>query len=415
MIICALVLFSQMARATPPKVNADLKQFFTASFPYDSLILPPEPYGQAFVDGRLKMVWSPTKTFRFEGHHVVTIGTLMPQTQLARELQLMGFEQSEEDSASPFMTGVGLQAPQAVDLSWQGDKDSELMMQGRTDRLFVRSRFGRVDITLGRQAVGLGNGLMFNPMDLVQPFSFATIDSEYKPGVDAFRLDAFLGMSTQLSSIVSYAGDWDRSGMIGIFYAKKTVGPVDLSTLLGSVRSDGVLGLGISSSVGAVGIHSDWTLTIPEEEDPFVRGVVGVFARPLERSTLTSELYIQTLGAESTEDYLDFLSSDRYGRGELWLMGRYYGALSWSQEFSPLITANIATTVNIEDGSLFVSPSSSISVSDEVQIALGGFVGIGDRPISPELIDLITGVDIETPSEFGLYPSMFFVQMRAYF
>ena len=62
-----------------------------AGFPEEHLLSPPSNYGQGFLDGRLKI--------RFEGenwssevHHVITMGSKAPTTQLEIELQNFGME-----------------------------------------------------------------------------------------------------------------------------------------------------------------------------------------------------------------------------------------------------------------------------------------------------------------------------------
>ena len=64
------------------------------------------------------------------------MGSKAPTTQLEIELQNFGME-LEDDSSGSFMTGVGLQAPEAVELSWKGDEEADLF-QGRTDRRHQR-------------------------------------------------------------------------------------------------------------------------------------------------------------------------------------------------------------------------------------------------------------------------------------
>lgn len=395
-------------------VHADLKHFFLAGFPEEHLLSPPSNYGQGFLDGRLKI--------RFEGenwsseiHHVITMGSKAPTTQLEIELQNLGME-LEDDNSGSFMTGVGLQAPEVIELSWKGDEEADLFFQGRTDRLYIKGSIGSVDLQIGRQPISFGNGFVFSPLDLVQPFSFATIDNEYKPGIDAVRLDGYIGMSTQITAVAAYAGDWDMDGMTYVLNGNTTIGWTDLSLFLGKIRSDNVLGIGIVSNIGPVGVHSDLSYTIPDNdtEDPFIRTVVGAMHKPLEKSTINAELYYQSLGKSNPKDYLEFSQSDRFGRGEIWLMGQSYSSVAWSQEFTPLVQGNISVIGNLNDLSTMLSPSLSISVSDNTQASLGGFVGIGKKPEDVELSDLIGDSQILN-SEFGFFPNMFFAQMRSYF
>ncbi len=393
-------------------INGDVKSFFVAGFPDKHLLQPSSNYGQAFVDGRLKLRWQLMNEVYVEAHHAITYGTAPPMTSLEEELLSLGIETDE--NATVMMTGVGLQAPEVVELSWKGE-DGDLFLQGRTDRLFVQASLGSVDIRLGRQPISFGHGLMFNPMDLVQPFSFATIDSEYKPGIDSFRIDGYIGMSSQITGLVAYAGEWDKEGMIAIINGNTTLGWTDVSLFYGLVKGDNVFGTGTASSIGPVGVHADVTVTIPEEEDSFVRAVAGFMWKPLEYSTFNGELYLQTVGAESPEGYVEFVSSDRYSRGELWLMGRYYASFAMSQEVTSLVTGNVGTIVNLVDSSFMITPSIQVSVSDEVQLVCGSYIGAGEEPEDMNLIDILSGDEIELPSEFGITPSSYFLQMKAYF
>ena len=120
------------------------------------------------------------------------------------------------------------QAPEAVELSWNGDEEADLFLQGRTDSCISKEVYP-VDLQIGRQPISFGNGFVFSPLDLVQPFSFATIDNEYKPGIDAIRLDGYIGMSTHITAVAAYAGDWDMDGMTYVLNGNTTIGWTDLS------------------------------------------------------------------------------------------------------------------------------------------------------------------------------------------
>lgn len=407
-----LLLASAEAEVT---TNLDVKTFFVTVHPFEHVLMPPSDTAQGFVDMRGRLQWEFLDNLSVEVHHVVTSGTPQYQTQLQLDLAEMGVE-LEEGMASNLMTGVGLQAPEAVDLSWSMD-DTDLFLQGRTDRLFLQTSFGNHTLRVGRQAISFGHGMVFNPMDLVQPFSIATIDNEYKAGIDAVRLDSYFGMTGQVTGVIAYAGSWDRDGLTAVLNAQGTIGLTDISVFAGSVRSDVVLGTGLVSSVGAVGLHSDVTLTLPEtDEDPFIRVTTGALWRPFSSSSVTMEYYYQSLGASDASGYLDFASSDRYARGELWVMGQHYATIGWGQELTALSMLNAAFIANLKDASMMVSPSLSVSVSDNVQMVAGGYVGVGERPNATSTTEiLLNSKALELNSEFGLMPGSGFIQVRSYY
>jgi hypothetical protein len=415
-------------QAVETEVHGDLKSFYVVTFPYDNTlyqemgVLPADPTAQATLDGRLKLSLK-TDSIRFLFHHAVT-------TQTA------SIGQSTEQ------TGLGVQAPQLMDLGWTGFENAEseeaMRLQGRTDRLNVSGDVGSLTWTLGRQPITLGHGLGFTPMDLVNPFFPTTVDQEYKPGVDAVTADLFFGTSTKMSLITAYTDeqliadtdDWHVNGMAYALYAQHTFGRHDLGILLGEIRGDEVVGLTLATYAGSVGIHSDVTYTLPvdpEEEDPFIRGVVGAMWSATDELIFTSELYHQTVGVTDPKDYLTQLSGERYQRGELWLVGTTYGSASVSYQVTPLVQGSASLIGNFFDTSALFAPGINVSISDEVQLVMGGFMGLGERPDELSLIDLVdpsTGFPLQgqalnsalgVNSEFGFYPSSAHLGLKAYF
>ncbi len=387
----------------PVSLHGDVKSFFTASLPYPSDVLPSDPSGQGVLDLRLKLRADASKKVRFEVHST--------STALAPSLAGGGLGGTS--------TGVGLRAPEAVELSYQWEESDGLRVQGRVDRALMRAELGAVTTTVGRQAISFGNSLVFTPLDLVNPFTPAVIDQEYKPGVDAVRVDVYKGLS-YVTVAGAYAGSWDPEGLVAAAYGQTTVRLTDVGMFLGTGLGDVIVGSSFATSVGAIGVYGDGTLTFAEDRDPFVRASVGGLWRPGARTTLTGEAYLQTLGAADPADYLQQLGDKRYGAGQIWLMGRGYGAISVGQEITPLVSASGALITNVEDGSAFVAPNLSWSVAGNAALVAGGFVGLGKRPVADVQTFTYQGVPIEAEvprlrSEFGTYPAALYAQLKAYF
>jgi len=176
-----------------------------------------------------------------------------------------------------------------------------------------------------------------------------------------------------------------------------------------------------------VGITADATLTLPPEEDPFVRAAAGATWLPLPDTTVVAEVYVQTFGATDPSEYLVVATSDRFARGEVWSLGRYYTAVSLGQQITPLVSANMAAVVNLTDPSALLTPGLSWSISDNASLGAGAFVGLGQRPDEVDPLDLIDPTTFQPlpddeiarrmglNSEFGLYPGALFLNVAAYF
>jgi hypothetical protein len=386
-------------------VHGDVKSFFTATFPYDHLLMPDAPSAQGVLDGRLKLEFRHRDLLRVTVHQTATALTAGSSSPLGTS------------------TGVGLQAPEVVDLSWTAFSD-DLELRGRIDRASVAWTPDGFALTVGRQPISFGNTSIFTPLDLVNPFTPAVIDQEYKPGVDAVRADIYQGTANRVTLAAAYAGSWDPDGLVLAAYGQTTVGVTDLGLFLGSVRGDAVIGVGVVTAIGPVGFTSDTALTLPAGGgDPFVRSALGTLFRPTSKTTVSAEFYVQTLGASNAEDYLSTTADPHFQRGEIWLMGVAYAALAVSQEITPTVSGSVAAIGNLLDPSAFLAPSIAWSVSNNVSLAAGGFVGLGARPDPVELTDLLgpDGLPLPTDqldylnSEFGTYPGVAFVQVRVYF
>ena len=322
-------------------------------------------------------------------------------------------------------------------LSWEPDTGDALVIRHRIDRLLVSARLPGVDLAVGRQPVSFGTGRFFTPMGLVNPFHPATIDTEYKPGVDAVRGGVYAGVATKITVVGAWAGrpigerDADREVLPDMVLAatgQATIGVTDILLFGGDVRAEPVFGLGTTTSVGAIGVHGEATVTLPRTGDPFVRAVLGADGRPTNTTTVTGEAYLRTFGATDPEDYLDAVDTGRFRRGEVWEMGQLYAAIAVVQEITPLIHANASVVSNLRDPSALAAGGVSWSVSDESDVVFGGYAGLGEPPDTVNL-DLAIDPATMTPtvtvpdgalersvnSEFGLYPAMAYVQIRTYF
>ncbi len=424
----SLLLLMGVASAADLDVGGNLKLFHLSSYPFDNDFFAAEvqdgsAFAQPFPLEKDAVQASATSsglltsrlTFDLQGKH----------WSLSIHPQLTVQPQAASGGLSVTQTGTGI--PQAVDLSWEAVDDDALLVQLRADRLSVEFEQGPVRATVGRQAITFGHGLFFTPLDLVNPFFPTSVDQEYKPGVDAARLDAWFGTGGEVTATSAYRGDWDLDGTVHALYAQQTVGLWDLGLFGGLVQGDRVGGTSVAGSIGPVSLHSDASVTIPRQEndDPFVRAVVGAQGSIQGTTLLAGEVYIQTNGATDPSDYLDQYAGPRYQRAELWLAGRSYAAMSVTREIQPVLSGSVVVIANLEDPSALIGPGLNWSVSDNVSANLGAYLGLGERPRPYQIEDYDTPIEAgqealklaEDPfrSELGTIPTTVFASMQAWF
>ncbi len=103
-----------------------------------------------------------------------------------------------------------------------------------------------------------------------------------------------------------------------------------------------------------------------------------------------------------------------YAEGGVYLLGRHYISPGLTWQFSPLLSITARGLYNIDDQSALLTPGLQYSISDEVVLEAGAFIGIGKRP--EIILNTLSGVaSITARSEFGLYPNHYYVTARMYF
>jgi hypothetical protein len=403
------------------RATGHAKSFGLVTFPYESALMPDAPTGQGVLDARLAVTLDAGRLFRLEVAHAIT-----PRFGGGGAALSLG----SAGGSSAGNTGVGVVGSEVVKLSWSAFGEESFAVSGRTDRLMLRFKLPHVDVTLGRQPITFGTGMFFTPLDLINPFTPATIDTEVKPGVDAARVDVYAGVAGKVSAVFAYVGDPDTydpdapvatDGSLRALalaaHGQVTVGVTDIALMYGLIHADHVIGASLASGIGPVAVHADAALTVADRDSGdgvFFRGVLGASGMPGPKTSLSGELYVQTLGTTDPSQLLAQLSGERYRRGELWLGGVGYYGIAISQEFVPVLRGNLAVIGSLTEASLMVSPSIAWSIADNADLGVGGFVGVGARPDDEVgLVELLSTGGLR--SEFGTYPGVVFTQVRAWF
>ncbi len=331
----------------------------------------------------------------------------------------------------------------AFGLRW-GQADQSRFSAGlEVDRASLRVSLPNLDVTVGRQPINFSKALFFNPLDAFLPFDPRAFDRDYKPGVDAVRLQVALGLTTGLEVVgalgptlqvdrtvgaVSTQGgfiDATRKGAALLGRVFTTLGHVDLSLQAGKVYGGLVAGLGGAGELFGLGWRSELTVfrVDPAEPSTFLpdgRGhfpevrllddgvslVVGVERRFESELFLALEVFHNGLAAQ---DNL-ILSGARIALGQTQSLSRDLAAVTASYPLTPLWSVSLAALGSLSDGSLLLTPGIKWSAGSELEVLAGALVGLGARP----RLDPALGAKVPQ-TEFGTYPHLLWLEAKLYF
>ena len=242
------------------------------------------------------------------------------------------------------------------------DQGNEAVVQ-RLDRLSVGLTTERTAWRFGRQAITWGNGLVFTPMDIFNPFDPAAVDKEYKPGDDMLYGQVLFGNGDDLQGVAVVRRDpstgdtaADQSSLAFKYHG--FAGRWEYDLLAAEHFDDQVLGLGGNLSAGGAIWRGDLTWTRTATQEVLSATASASYSWTWSGRNVSGFLeYYRNGFGQPSGDYSpnDLLQNpdllNRLARGEVYTLARNYLAASASVEMTPLWMLTPTVFLNLDDPS----------------------------------------------------------------
>ena len=296
-------------------------------------------------------------------------------------------------------------------LVWRVSESANGGWRHEIDRANAQVHIGRADLTIGRQAIGWGRGVMFTSVDLFAPFSPLEVDREWRSGVDAVRADVKLTDRSSIDLVGAFGETLDQSAFAA--RARGYAGTIDVEVVGGRRGLDLFGGVTSSAAVGDAEVHGEAAaFRVPSgmDHDVVWKVVVGASYRfPIGAGILTyAEYHYSGFGAEHPEAILTLLTTPssvgRFIRGDLQILSRHAVGVTGSYEASPEVTSSGQWLHNPGDQSGIVAPAMTYTFSDAVSVLGTVYVPYGRPPAGGVL-----------RSEYGAAPLSGLLQLRWHF
>jgi hypothetical protein len=372
---CVLALGACMPGAFAAELDARFKWFGSQAF------LPEhdrerQRYGTPAFDDNFDlrvMLEAGTARLRFNAAH----GTIVVRGNGAGRLQ-SGLDRPVDDDDR-----------RLADLTWQIDAGDRHQAVHRLDRLAIEYRGLSWSAKLGREAVSWGNGLVFQPMDLFNPFAPTAVDRDYKPGDDLLLLERVYsnGSDLQLLAVGRRDETGNATGAAGSLAAKwrGAVAARELELLAARHYRDRVYGLAVRGPWGGAVWRTDLVVT---DLDTGGREVSGVANLDYSLAIRGRNLYVfgeyfrngfgLTALPETPAGYPEALR-ERLARGELFSLMRDYLALGSRLELNARWSQALTLFGNLQDGSTLVQAQLDFDRGDHQRMQFGLAHPLGRR------------------------------------
>ncbi len=281
-----------------------------------------------------------------------------------------------------------LRAFDATKIIDQGD-DSAILH--RLDRLWIGYTGNKTTIRLGRQALSWGNGLYFHPMDLVNPFDPAAIDTEYKAGDDMLYVQYLLDNGDDVQGAAVFRSNpltADIESDLGTFAVKYHgfAGEHEFDVLVAEDNDDTVLGIGGTRSIGGAVWRGDVVVTD------------GVDDTTVE--VVTNLMYSWTWGERNVSGAFEYYFDGDDG---------HFAAGSLMIEMSPLLTLTPTLIARADDPSALFQLVARYSLSDNMT-----FLGSLNIPVGADGT-IFGGPAAPVPDRYLSFDAGLFAQFAWYF
>lgn len=276
---------------------------------------------------------------------------------------------------------------QALNLSWSMLDGDRASLVGRLDRLSVGYTGEQFVARLGRQALSWGNGLVFQVLDLFNPFPPNVLDTDYKPGRDMLSTQWLFSNGDDLQAIVvpgRASRDQPLSSGESSAAAKwhHLAGSAELDLLVARHHDAAFVGAGASGALAGGVWRVDLSHT--DADGRHVTSLLANFDRawvPGGRTVYAFGEYfyngfgVSTSGRDAV--VLDEALMSRFERGELFSLGRHEAAGGLRIDWTPLLSVSPTVLVNVTDGSAFVLVQTQYDWREDLVLFAGVQAGLG--------------------------------------
>ncbi len=262
------------------------------------------------------------------------------------------------------------------------------------DRAFVSVSLPVADVTVGRQAVGWGRGLLFGAVDVFAPFSPLESDREWRRGIDAVRLRIPVTDLFSADAVAAFGESAEESAFIGRLHGY--AGDIDGELLVGRRCEDDMFAASVSLPVLGAELHGEAALfLLPEplpgggsfgSDDLAVKALVGG-SRTFDMASglmLVAEYHYSGFGVADIRDATGFLMDpdylERYLRGDSQILGKHACALQLSYGFAGVAPVALMWIASPVDGSGVIVPSGTWVFSDSVTLSASAYLPHGAGP-----------------------------------
>jgi hypothetical protein len=162
------------------------------------------------------------------------------------------------------------------DLSFVPYDQKELVIHSIFDRAYIKYSSDKWELRIGRQRINWGVNLAWNPNDLFNAYSLIDFDYQERLGVDALRLQYYIGEMSTIELSAQPGMSIDESIFAGLW--KFNLNGSDFQFLFGNYYEDVAIGFGLATNIKNAGVTIESTYFNPKNNSKISEGLSTSFS-----------------------------------------------------------------------------------------------------------------------------------------
>ncbi len=272
------------------------------------------------------------------------------------------------------------------------DSGRHLLTQ-RIDRLTLSYSDPEWVVRVGRQALTWGTGLVFHPLDLLNPFPPNATDTRYKPGADMIYTQRLFASGADIQAVLVPR----RNPVSSAIETRQSASGVKWHGFLGSQLQFGVdlllardyqadtLALALSGMVGG----SSWSVEAlstkqktADRKNTLLMNIQYAWVWAEKNYNGYLEFFHSGFGVTGSEHTLDNLPVtlvERFSRGQVFTLSKNYLALGANIQWTARLTLKPLMMNNLNDRSVLWIGQAAYNLSQNTSLTVGIQWGMGKK------------------------------------
>ena len=259
-----------------------------------------------------------------------------------------------------------------LDLSCVPYDQKELVIHSIFDRAYIKYSSDKWELRIGRQRINWGVNLAWNPNDLFNAYSLIDFDYQERLGVDALRLQYYIGEMSTIEISAQPGMNIDESIFAGLW--KFNLNGSDFQFLFGNYYEDVAIGFGLATNIKNAGVTIESTYFNPKNNSKTSEGLSTSFSVDYSTKSgiyFNSSFLFNSLGStkKSTDDnlfgsFLTDISAKRLMPSKL----TYFTQVSGN--FTPAINGSMTIFHMKGEEMLLIMPSITYELKENLDTML---------------------------------------------